>query len=390
MGRMILYNHGGSENHGCEALVRTACHLFGKNKELVLLSDAPDQDVKYGIDRIVDIECAKAPYSKLSASYVKAYAKLKTRGDYFEMDILPYLKPIETIHQDDVVVSIGGDNYCYDEYGKYIRLNRRIRRRGAKTVLLGCSLEEKLFDDPAFVEDMRGYDLITARESLTYSLLQKHRIDHIALIPDPAFTLPKTELPLPKGFIDGNTVGLNVSPLVIQKEGAGGVVFENYRELIRTILGETDCAVALIPHVIWEGNDDRAVLSDLYAEFAASGRVVLIEDHNCMELKDIISHCRFFIGARTHATIAAYSTCVPTVVLGYSIKSRGIAKDLFETAENYVVPVESLLNQTRLTEAFRWLRQNEVPIKKNLEKKMPSYIDEAKQIQDLEKRLLWI
>ena len=37
MGRMILYNHGGSENHGCEALVRTARHLLGKNKELVLL-----------------------------------------------------------------------------------------------------------------------------------------------------------------------------------------------------------------------------------------------------------------------------------------------------------------------------------------------------------------
>ena len=389
MGRMILYNHGGSENHGCEALVRTVCHLLGQKRKLTLLSDAPDQDLKYGIDRIVDIECSKAPYSKLSANYVKAYIKLKTRADYFEMDILTYHKPIETICRDDVVISIGGDNYCYAEYVKYIRLNRRIRRRGTKTVLLGCSLEEKLFEDPEFVEDMRGYDFIIARESLTYVLLQKHHIDHIALIPDSAFTLPKTEFPFPKGFIDGNTVGLNVSPMVIQREDTGGVVFENYRQLIRAILSETDCAVALIPHVIWNGNDDRTVLRGLYAEFAGNDRIVLIEDHNCMELKEIISHCRFFIGSRTHATIAAYSTCVPTVVLGYSIKSRGIAKDLFGTAEKYVVPVEDLTDQMCLTEAFRWLKHNEVSIKKILEKKMPSYIDEAKQIQELEKRFLW-
>ena len=35
-----------------------------------------------------------------------------------------------------------------------------------------------------------------------------------------------------------------------------------------------------------------------------------------------------FIGARTHAVISAYSTCVPSIALGYSIKSRGIAIDL--------------------------------------------------------------
>ena len=49
-----------------------------------------------------------------------------------------------------------------------------------------------------------------------------------------------------------------------------------------------------------------------------------------------------FIGARTHATIAAYSSCVPTLVVGYSIKARGIAKDLFGTDEGYVLPVQAL------------------------------------------------
>ena len=37
------------------------------------------------------------------------------------------------------------------------------------------------------------------------------------LYPDPAFQLDKKELPLPKVFEEGNTVGINVSPLIIPK-----------------------------------------------------------------------------------------------------------------------------------------------------------------------------
>ncbi|MFR4670990.1 MAG: hypothetical protein ACLT69_14285 [Intestinibacter bartlettii] len=56
-------------------------------------------------------------------------------------------------------------------------------------------------------------------------------------------------------------------------------------------------------------------------------------------IKGYISRCRLY-RARTHATIAAYSTCVPTLVIGYSVKAKGIAKDIFGTYENYVLPVQ--------------------------------------------------
>ncbi len=55
--------------------------------------------------------------------------------------------------------------------------------------------------------------------------------------------------------------------------------------------------------------------------------------YNAKELKGYISRCRAFVGARTHSTIAAYSTGVPTLAIGYSVKARGIAKDLFGTEE---------------------------------------------------------
>ena len=92
-----------------------------------------------------------------------------------------------------------------------------------------------------------------------------------------------------------------------------------------------------------------------------------------MELKGYIAACRFFVGARTHATIAAYSTGVPTLVVGYSVKARGIAKDLFETEEHYVLPVQSLKRSDDLKKEFLWLMENETQIREQLESVMPDY-----------------
>jgi hypothetical protein len=49
---------------------------------------------------------------------------------------------------------------------------------------------------------------------------------------------------------------------------------------------------------------------------------------NAAELKYVILQCRFMVCSRTHASIAAYSSGVPTIVIGYSNKSKGIAADL--------------------------------------------------------------
>lgn len=49
---------------------------------------------------------------------------------------------------------------------------------------------------------------------------------------------------------------------------------------------------------------------------------------NAAQLKYLISQCEVQICCRTHASIAGYSTGVPTLVAGYSIKAQGIAADL--------------------------------------------------------------
>lgn len=376
MNKYFIYNHGGSANHGCEALVRTVLQLF-HDDSITVYSDAIQQDLRYGINALAPIETSTTAYSKMDFRFFEAYCKLKAQNNYIYMDVLPYRKAVKKLRADQIELSIGGDNYCYEDYRKFVLLHELISKKGCRSVLLGCSLEERLFQDVAFVEDLKRYDFITARESLTYSFLQQAGFENIELIPDSAFTLNKTLLPLPDGFVENNTVGINLSPLVVRKEISSGIVLQNFVNLIHYILNKTDLNVALIPHVVWKDNDDRCILKKVYDLVACPERVVLIEDHNCEQLKGFIARCRFFVGARTHATIAAYSSLVPTLVLGYSVKSRGIATDLFGTDKHYVLPVQELSNSYAMTEAFEWFLENEQEIKTSLKANIPGYVQKA-------------
>ena len=367
-----LYYHGGSENHGCEAIVRSTAKML--NTQLTLWSTAPDADIAYGVDGIVNVvEDTKQPPTGARLFEFKVHHKL-TGSDYlytkFEHEAL-----FSSVRPGDICFSIGGDNYCYGgkEYLGYY--NRIIHEKGGKTVFWGCSFEPAEMD-AATAKDIARYDLITARESISYETLKAVNPNTI-LVADPAFVLDSVELPLPEGWKEGNTIGINASPLIMQCANDGRVAYEAYSRLIDHILNTTDMTVALIPHVVVETNDDRIPLHNLYEEFAPSGRVLLIEDHNCCELKGYISRCRMFIGARTHATIAAYSSCVPTLVLGYSVKSKGIARDIFGTEEHYVLPVQELQDPDELADGFDWLVSNEESIRAHLKRVMPEYIQRA-------------
>ena len=66
-------------------------------------------------------------------------------------------------------------------------------------------------------------------------------------------------------------------------------------------------SIALIPHVIWDHNDDRIPLNKLYEEFKSNERVIMIPGYSAEKIKDILAQCRFLITASTHASIAAYA-----------------------------------------------------------------------------------
>ncbi|HHX72288.1 MAG TPA: polysaccharide pyruvyl transferase family protein [Clostridiales bacterium] len=370
-----LYANGSSKNHGCEAIWRSTLSILELSEnEIFYLSPNPEDEVLYGnpvpSDRLI---AANIKRSFVVRAVNKVSSKLIGRGLIPEkFDTSFYEKPFS---QSAVALSCGGDNYCYGKAPLWLAAaNRKAAEMGVPTVLWGCSVEPSVLKDPAIVRDLQSYALICARESLTYEALLAAGVDkNTHLYPDPAFCLGAEEGPLPEGFVPGNTVGINVSPLILRLEKDKGTALSNFRALISHILQNTDMHIALIPHVVWPGNDDRKPLQLLYNEFAASGRVCLAEDDNCLRLKGLIGRCRFFVGARTHATIAAYSSMVPTLVAGYSVKARGIAKDLFGTDKHYVVPVQQMTGKNELLEAFLWLYENDKTVRARLEEIMPGY-----------------
>ena len=380
MNNIILYGHGGSGNHGCEAIVRSIEKVLAK-KNLHLMTMGIKEDTNYRLDDIVIPYSAKE-FDK-NWSFLKAYFKLKLFKEYIHLDMLPYCNYLKKINKKyDIALSIGGDNYCYGETTIYQHLNRFYNSRKIKTALVGCSIEPDIIQHQDMKNDLMLYSLIIARESLTYNALIKNGLKNVILLPDPAFQLDKVSLPLPEKFVEKNTVGINISPLVIKCEEKDNITLKNYMNLIEYIIHSTDMNIALIPHVIWDHSNDLEPLNWLYNKYKNTKRVVLVEDNNCMELKGYISRCRFMIAARTHASIAAYSTCVPTLVVGYSVKAKGIAQDIFGSYKNYVLPVQSLTKDDELVAAFKWLQENETSIKKHLESVMPSYKEQALLIKD--------
>lgn len=148
---------------------------------------------------------------------------------------------------------------------------------------------------------------------------------------DVALRLPY-DPPPPRG--DGPPrVGINVSGLLM----AGGYTGKNelgialdypglMRDLIRDFRAK-GCEVHLVPHVIVR--EGRMVMEDDYRASAAlaaefPGVVLAPAFASPSEAKTYIAGMDFFMGARMHACIAAFSSGVPVVPMAYSRKFAGL------------------------------------------------------------------
>lgn len=382
--KYAFYSHGGSQNHGCEAIVRTLSSMIKKEKPesyIKLYTFKKDEDERAGfplIDEIEEFDYSVAPKNTSFSDKIKIalYSRQsQKKADEFYFSI-PCRNP--SLKKNDIYISVGGDNYCYGDGHVAKAMNKTLRSMGKKTVLWGCSVGE---DDltPDKIEDLKGFDLIVAREIFTYDALIKNGIDKNTLLyPDSAFLLPVDEKMNEAFEVKEHTIGINISNFVYprncdENHPAKKAVFS----LIRYILDETDLNILLIPHVTRNNAADCETLSEIYEKFKCERVGLVGGEYSATEYKSIISRCEAFIGARTHATIAAYSTCVPTLVIGYSIKSKGIAKDIFGTYDGYVFPVEELSDGERFIEIFKEFYAKNSEIRKHLQNFMPDYIGKA-------------
>lgn len=376
MKRIMLYNHGGCENRGCEAIVRSTAGLFAGKAALSLASDQPELDRAAkltGVDKVISSEIA--PYSV--RRFINSIGF--RLGIPREQEVArKHSTVIDLGKRSDICLSIGGDTYCYNFQEHLQVINGRLKRAGKPMVLWGCSVEPDLLKTRT-LEDLKAYDLIVARETITEQAMRDAGLPVIRWC-DPAFTLAYEELPLPEGWIEGNTVGLNVSPLVLERAKDGVKAIEAFAALVRHILDTSDAAVALIPHVIWEKDNDLKALDAIKQRFADEPRVFMLPGSlNALEVKGYIRRLSALVTARTHASIAAYSSAVPTLVIGYSVKAKGIARDLFGDEAGHLIPVQELSGEAELIAAYDALSARGKAERAFLKERLPVYMAGAEE-----------
>lgn len=330
MKKVLLYGHGGACNHGAEAILRSSIPMFRKAGASILLSTHfPEQDQAFGLDKLVD---------RLIPADLSLVPEERAAGTFEEKEWIAariYREALAEIDRDTICVGVGGDNYCYPNWHRQALFHHAARKRGGQSILWGCSIQPEMIDE-RMVEVLRTHDRIFARESLTAGALRDHGIVRVTQMLDPAFSLPAEPVPLPEGF-RGCAAAINLSPLMLRRSDR---LLSDFEEAARLLLKKVD-TLLLLPHVTMPADDDREALEKLVQHLLPEERSRICrapECANAAQRKYLISRCEILVCCRTHASIAGYSTGVPTLVMGYSVKSRGIGLDL--GMERWVIPIE--------------------------------------------------
>ena len=136
---ILLYANGNSENHGCEAIVRSTCQIIRSitlRTDIVFTSFAKTLD-DYYLDGLCN--CIEIGNSIRRVDLYRAYLKYKLFNDSVALDVYPYNELIRSIPKHSIAVSLGGDNYCYPGQARFYRLNKNIRGDIRKNIFWACS-----------------------------------------------------------------------------------------------------------------------------------------------------------------------------------------------------------------------------------------------------------
>lgn len=348
----MIYQHQSSYNHGCEALVYTISKQIKDlypESSVVVQSYYKNEDEEFSFPSVDHFIQNNQWLQRFTFPWFIYQIDRRILNSKSIQETFMYCKPCYEFSKNaDVCIAIGGDTYCYNKGKEHWPLERKMKKLGKKMMLWGCSIEPE--DVPGeMAEHLSNFDVITVRDSISYQALIDNHVDtKIIRCADPAFLLPTEECILPDEWESGKMIGLNFSPMVmgniVEKDGPRHAI----DALVEHILDSTEDKIVLIPHVRISFTDDMDELKRIYNKYSHTKRVLLIDDKslNARQLKYIISKCKMLVGARTHATIAAYSTCVPTLAIGYSVKARGIARDLFGSEEGKIISIKTMDNQT--------------------------------------------
>ncbi len=256
-----------------------------------------------------------------------------------------YAQTTDIYKKADFILDIGqGDSFA-DIYGKgrfdWIFSQYRLGMKYHKPY---CILPQTIgpFKDPKIREQAKkGIDyascvMVRDKQSYDYvkELLPEKEVTEVI---DVAFFMPFKRKTFDKSRVH---VGLNISALLWH----GGYTRNNqfglktdYQSLVRDIikyfLVQDGITLHLIPHVVGAVRgveNDYAVSFDLCEEFNNPNLVLSPLFLDPISAKNYIAGMDFFMGARMHSTIAAFSSGIPVVPMAYSRKFNGLFSDTLQ------------------------------------------------------------
>ncbi len=343
----ILAGNGPYENRGCEAIVRGTVKIIKKifpDPQFVCISDFQgsnfEKQKEQEFDKSIIHRKIKNSASKFEIEWwiqqTLSYFKKRERKYQVFSEMIPFLK------NSKAVLSVGGDNYSLD-YGfpdLFINLDDIVLEHGKPLVIWGASIgpfDSILKFETYMLDHLEKVNAIFAREPVTVEYLAQHNfVKNVFRVSDPAFVMDSIK---PKNLedqliIDDGSIGINLSPLMARFVANGDI--ERWKRIsaniISNIVKQTSRKVYLIPHVTIPYSNDFLFMKDVLQIIKPDIRAeinIVPPIYNASEIKWIISKMDIFAGARTHSTIAALSSCIPTLSFAYSIKAKGIARDIF-------------------------------------------------------------
>lgn len=267
--------------------------------------------------------------------------------DVTVLEMRPIRNPLSFLHlirANDLVVDIGGGDSFADIYGgarfaKMMLMKYLVHLAGRPLVLAPQTIGPFKSRIRQFIaaQTIRLSAIVATRDAMSTKAARAMGIKQpIIEASDVALRLPYT---LPTARAAGPVrVGINISGLLM----SGGYTRNNmfglqmdYSQLVRDIItrfhAHSDrCEVHLVPHVIssTRGSEMAAVEDDYQASLDIAkefpGVIVAPPFTTPSEAKSYIAGLDFFMGARMHACIGAFSSGVPVVPMAYSRKFAGL------------------------------------------------------------------
>lgn len=246
----------------------------------------------------------------------------------------------------DYILDIGlGDSFA-DIYGK-VRYKSvdRIHHLSMKYKKSYCLLPQTIgpFSDESIRKkahtSILNAALCMARDKMSYNYVRNNVPDQHAIKEyiDVAFLLPYKKFSFDNQHAH---VGINVSSLLWHGGYTQNNQFglkEEYKVIINNIieyfLSLPNVILHLIPHVVHDVvkvENDYAISYEIWKKYNNKKLVLSPFFFSPIEAKSYISGLDFFMGARMHSTIGAFSSGVPVVPMAYSRKFNGLFEETLD------------------------------------------------------------